>query len=66
MLKHMGKTGDDLRIMTTDDVPEAPSQFNNFPIYYTPGSRFPLYKHIVLSWDIKLVAYNFLKVRSEA
>ena len=62
MLKYLSKNKDKVEIITTDDVPEAPTKFLDYRIHYTPVFRFPLYKHICLSMDIKLVAYNILKV----
>ena len=61
MLKYLHKRGDEVTIVTTDDVPDAPTKFLDYPIHYTPGFRFPLYKHICLTFDVKLVAYNILK-----
>jgi len=61
MLKHLHRAGDQVEICTTDDVPEAPKKFLDYRINYSPGFRFPLYDHICLTFDYKMVAYNFLK-----
>ncbi len=61
MLKHLDRAGDTVEIVTTDDVPHAPDSFLGFPVRYTPGFRFPLYKHICLTFDVKMVAYHLLK-----
>lgn len=61
MLQHLHRTGDTVQVMTTDDVPDAPTKFLDFPVRYTPGFRFPLYKHICLTFDVKMAAYHFLK-----
>lgn len=61
MLQHLHGTGDTVQVMTTDDVPNAPTKFLDFPVRYTPGFRFPLYKHICLTFDVKMAAYHFLK-----
>jgi sulfoquinovosyltransferase len=66
MLKYLDKAGDVVEIVTTDDVPDAPGKFMDYNIHYTPGFRFPLYKHICLTTDLKMVAYNVLKVRTRA
>ncbi|CAM9659047.1 unnamed protein product [Heterosigma akashiwo] len=50
-LKYLAKAGDNVEILTTDDVPDAPESFLGFPINYTKGFRFPLYNQIVLSAD---------------
>jgi hypothetical protein len=50
-----------VEVVTTDDVPNAPDKFLDFPVRYTPGFRFPLYKHICLTFDVKMVAYHFLR-----
>lgn len=62
MLKYLDKAGDVVEIVTTDDVPDAPGKFMDYNIHYTPGFRFPLYKHICLTTDLKMVAYNVLKI----
>lgn len=62
MLNHLHKVGDHVEICTTDDVPEAPNKYLSYPISYTPGFRFPLYKHICLTFDVKMVAYQLLKI----
>mmetsp|Transcript_6017 Transcript_6017/g.7821 ORF Transcript_6017/g.7821 Transcript_6017/m.7821 type:complete len:550 (-) Transcript_6017:248-1897(-) len=51
MLKYLAKAGDEVHILTADDVKDAPDQFEGFPINYTKGFRFPLYNQIVLSLD---------------
>lgn len=61
MLQHLHRAGDTVQVMTTDDVPDAPTKFLDFPVRYTPGFRFPLYKHICLTFDVKMAAYHFLK-----
>lgn len=61
MLKHLHRSGDTVEVMTTDDVPDAPTRFLDFPVHYTPGFRFPLYKHICLTFDVKMCAYHFLR-----
>ncbi|CAN0038706.1 unnamed protein product, partial [Ascophyllum nodosum] len=53
MLKFLSKAGDDVQILTTDDKKDAPDMHLNFPIITTAGFRFPLYKHIVLTFDFE-------------
>jgi sulfoquinovosyltransferase len=61
--KYLKKAGDVCEIVTTDDVPDAPTSHQGYQVHNTPGFRFALYKHICLSMDLKLIAYNVMKVR---
>jgi len=54
MLKYLNKAGDDVHVLTTDDVEDKPSEFESFPITYTKGFRFYWYNQIVLSLDHEL------------
>lgn len=60
--KYLKKAGDVCEIVTTDDVPDAPTSHQGYHVHYSPGFRFALYKHICLSMDLKLIAYNVMKV----
>ncbi|CAM9238517.1 unnamed protein product [Choristocarpus tenellus] len=61
MLKFMSKAGDDIQILTTDDKSDAPTCHLQFPITTTGGFRFPLYNHIVLSFDHERKGWDLLK-----
>ncbi|CAM9520342.1 unnamed protein product, partial [Chrysoparadoxa australica] len=61
MLKFMKKAGDDVRIITTDDVEDAPTDHLGFPISTTAGFRFPLYNHIVLTFDHEMRGWGLME-----
>ena len=63
-LKYLKKAGDQVEIVTTDDTQKPPLSFMGYNIHYTPGFRFDLYNHIVLTFDWKLIALNVMKVNS--
>ncbi|CAM9491802.1 unnamed protein product [Discosporangium mesarthrocarpum] len=60
MLKFMAKSGDDVQILTTDDKEDAPTSHLKFPISTTAGFRFPLYDHIVLTFDWEMKGWKLL------
>jgi len=63
MLRYLSKAGDKVQVLTTDDLKTKdgseistekvlPKEAFGFPIEHTMGFRFPLYNHIVLSFDL--------------
>eukprot|EP00588_Corethron_pennatum_P017361 CAMPEP_0194307654 /NCGR_PEP_ID=MMETSP0171-20130528/4546_1 /TAXON_ID=218684 /ORGANISM="Corethron pennatum, Strain L29A3" /LENGTH=501 /DNA_ID=CAMNT_0039059835 /DNA_START=194 /DNA_END=1699 /DNA_ORIENTATION=- len=63
MLRYLRQAGDQVEILTTDDLRSAdgsavaaekvlPTEAFGYPIEHTQGFRFPLYNHIVLSFDL--------------
>jgi len=63
MLRYLQRAGDEVEILTTDDLRTSdgsaadgtkvlPTEAFGYPIEHTQGFRFPLYNHIVLSFDL--------------
>ncbi len=53
MLIYLKKAGDDVRVVTPDNDPHAPTQYNGYPITSIPGGPFPAYKLVTVSMDVK-------------
>lgn len=53
MLKYLQKAGDEVHILCPDDSDNPPKEFLGFPITSVRGFRFPWYKTVNLSYDIK-------------
>ncbi len=63
MLKYLSKAKDNVQIVTTDVVPDAPTQIHNYPIFYSEGERFAPYPEMILSTDLKdRMVYNVMKL----
>jgi len=60
MFKFLGKAGDACEIVTVDDNKEikAPTSINKYTINNINGFRFPFYKDICLSFDLKGSIYK--------
>jgi len=52
MLRYLKKAGDEVNIVTTDDHKDPPKEAFGYPIEHTLGFRFPLYDHVVVSFDL--------------
>lgn len=52
MLRYLKDAGDDVSIVTTDDTKDPPKEAFGYPIEHTLGFRFPLYDHVVVSFDL--------------
>ncbi|KAA8498997.1 Sulfoquinovosyl transferase SQD2 [Porphyridium purpureum] len=60
LLKWLNQAGDEVLVITPDNSPDAPSEFEGAKIINVRGFRFPLYKHITLSFGFRGV-YAALK-----
>lgn len=61
MLRFLKKAGDDVHIVTADGDPNAPKECEGFPIISLPGSPFPLYKQVTISFDFKGAILKLIK-----
>ena len=62
MLKHLERSGDEVRVATPDDVADAPASFGAFPVTTLPGFRFrPWYPEICLSMDLTGAALEMIR-----
>jgi sulfoquinovosyltransferase len=61
MLKFLKKAGDEVSIVTTDDVKDAPTKHLGYEIQNTKGFRFPLYNQIVLTFDLELKGMQMIR-----
>eukprot|EP01041_Mallomonas_annulata_P004063 gene4063-8079_t len=53
MLKFLQKAGDQVQILTPDGSETAPDDYLGYPVINVKGFRFPWYKAVTLSLDIK-------------
>jgi len=55
LLQYLREAGDQVLVITPDNDPEAPHEYAGARIVNIPGFRFPLYKHITVSFGIRKV-----------
>eukprot|EP00186_Timspurckia_oligopyrenoides_P000460 CAMPEP_0182444150 /NCGR_PEP_ID=MMETSP1172-20130603/2697_1 /TAXON_ID=708627 /ORGANISM="Timspurckia oligopyrenoides, Strain CCMP3278" /LENGTH=417 /DNA_ID=CAMNT_0024639651 /DNA_START=216 /DNA_END=1466 /DNA_ORIENTATION=+ len=53
LLKYLNEAGDEVMVITVDNSKDAPSEFEGTKIVNVRGFRFPLYKHITLSFGLR-------------
>jgi sulfoquinovosyltransferase len=66
MFKYLKKAGDEVEIVTIDDIKDPPVACEGFPITNIRGFRFPFYKDICLAFDRKwAIMKTFRKFKPE-
>eukprot|EP00184_Porphyridium_aerugineum_P003264 CAMPEP_0184699336 /NCGR_PEP_ID=MMETSP0313-20130426/5645_1 /TAXON_ID=2792 /ORGANISM="Porphyridium aerugineum, Strain SAG 1380-2" /LENGTH=459 /DNA_ID=CAMNT_0027158409 /DNA_START=79 /DNA_END=1455 /DNA_ORIENTATION=+ len=61
LLKWLKEAGDEVIVITPDNSPDAPKEFEGAKIINISGFTFPLYKHITMSFGINNGVYTALK-----
>jgi len=60
MLKYLQKAGDEVEVITPDNLEEAPKEAHGFKINNIKGFKFPLYPLITLAVDARLKTLSLL------